>query len=90
MVGIALNRIITRDQLGSGGGGGGGAPSLNIGIHLERLLQATGAAVPWDANHSTKIGGQGTLRRLGVGSTGAQARTGRGCPCTRWRNATLY
>lgn len=58
--------------------------------HLERLLQATGALLPWDAKNFEKIGGRDRFVDSALGSTGVEGQDPAAVPLYSMAYALYY
>ncbi|MFE7972752.1 ABC transporter substrate-binding protein [Streptomyces shenzhenensis] len=79
-----LNRILTATTSGQG------PDVLNIGNTWSASLQATGALLPWDAQHLDKIGGKDRFVDSALGSTGAAGQDPAAIPLYSMAYALYY
>ncbi|MEU6604310.1 sugar ABC transporter substrate-binding protein [Streptomyces shenzhenensis] len=79
-----LNRILTATTSGQG------PDVLNIGNTWSASLQATGALLPWDAQHLDKIGGKDRFVDSALGSTGAEGQDPAAIPLYSMAYALYY
>ncbi|MCE0446431.1 extracellular solute-binding protein [Streptomyces tricolor] len=79
-----LNRIPDRDHLRPGPG------RAEHRQHLERLLQATGALLPWDEQNFAKIGGRDRFAETALGSIGVPGKDPAAVPLYSMAYALYY
>ncbi|RMB79798.1 sugar ABC transporter substrate-binding protein [Streptomyces shenzhenensis] len=79
-----LNRILTATTSGQG------PDVLNIGNTWSASLQATGALLPWDAQHLDTIGGKDRFVDSALGSTGAEGQDPAAIPLYSMAYALYY
>ncbi|MGI5439080.1 ABC transporter substrate-binding protein [Streptomyces shenzhenensis] len=79
-----LNRILTATTSGQG------PDVLNIGNTWSASLQATGALLPWDAQHLDRIGGKDRFVDSALGSTGAEGQDPAAIPLYSMAYALYY